>query len=92
MPGSPAPEYHGYDGYLGISYAPYRTKIADAIVNSSIQYGIPYVDYNGPTQVKPKTYYNFPPTHKNAQILLMSGLKKLLHLKCWIFFYYKIIV
>ncbi|XP_030752917.1 glucose dehydrogenase [FAD, quinone]-like [Sitophilus oryzae] len=43
--------YHGYDGYLDVSYAPYRTKIADAIVNSSQQYGIPYTDYNGPTQI-----------------------------------------
>ncbi|XP_060533416.1 glucose dehydrogenase [FAD, quinone]-like [Cylas formicarius] len=44
-------EYHGYEGYLDISYSPYRTKIADAIVNSSLLYGFPYVDYNGPTQV-----------------------------------------
>ncbi|XP_050302409.1 glucose dehydrogenase [FAD, quinone]-like [Anthonomus grandis grandis] len=45
------PNYHNTEGYLDVSYAPYRTKIADAIVNSSIQYGFPYVDYNGPTQV-----------------------------------------
>ncbi|XP_076256270.1 glucose dehydrogenase [FAD, quinone] [Rhynchophorus ferrugineus] len=44
-------KYHGYDGYLDVNYAPYQTKIASAIVNSSLQYGLPYVDYNGPTQV-----------------------------------------
>ncbi|KAL1502400.1 hypothetical protein ABEB36_007546 [Hypothenemus hampei] len=44
-------DYHGKHGYLDVSYAPYRTRIADAIVNSSLQYGFPYVNYNGPTQV-----------------------------------------
>ncbi|KAG5900277.1 hypothetical protein JTB14_000804 [Gonioctena quinquepunctata] len=44
------PNYHNTDGYLTVGYAPDKTKIADAIVKSSIQSGIPYVDYNGPTQ------------------------------------------
>ncbi|CAG9770840.1 unnamed protein product [Ceutorhynchus assimilis] len=51
VPGPHAPGYHGHEGYLDVSYAPYRTRIADAIVNSSIQNGFSYVDYNGPTQV-----------------------------------------
>lgn len=45
------PSYHGKDGCLTISYAPYKTKIADAIIEASQQYGIKKVDYNGPTQV-----------------------------------------
>ncbi|XP_018569550.1 glucose dehydrogenase [FAD, quinone]-like [Anoplophora glabripennis] len=44
-------DYHGKDGYLSVSYAPYKTKIADAIIESSQQYGINMVDYNGPTQI-----------------------------------------
>ncbi|KAH1018845.1 hypothetical protein HUJ05_006536 [Dendroctonus ponderosae] len=51
VPGNISAGYHGKNGYLSVSYAPYRTKIADAIVNASLQYGLPYVDYNGPTQV-----------------------------------------
>lgn len=43
--------YHNNDGYLGVSYAPYKTKIADAIIEASEQNGFDYVDYNGATQV-----------------------------------------
>nr|CAH7717022.1 unnamed protein product [Callosobruchus chinensis]CAH7724669.1 unnamed protein product [Callosobruchus chinensis] len=42
--------YHSTNGYLQVGYAPHQTPIAEAIVNSSIQAGLPYVDYNGPTQ------------------------------------------
>ncbi|CAH2000166.1 unnamed protein product [Acanthoscelides obtectus] len=42
--------YHSTSGYLQVGYAPHQTPIAEAIVNSSIQAGLPYVDYNGPTQ------------------------------------------
>ncbi|XP_074030297.1 glucose dehydrogenase [FAD, quinone] [Leptinotarsa decemlineata] len=45
------PEFHGSKGYLTVGYSPGKTKIADAIVQSSIQSGIPYVDYNGATQI-----------------------------------------
>lgn len=44
------PQYHGSDGYLSVKYPPYRTKLAEAIVEANIQMGIPYVDYNGKTQ------------------------------------------
>jgi len=44
------PKYHGTGGYLTVGYAPYRTKLAEAVVNASIQYGMPYVDYDGATQ------------------------------------------
>lgn len=56
--GNISADYHGKNGYLSVSYAPYRTKIADAIVNASLQYGLPYVDYNGPTQVRLKTLFS----------------------------------
>lgn len=44
------PKYHGNNGYLSVGYVPYHTKIAEAIVESGIQNGLKYVDYNGPTQ------------------------------------------
>ncbi|KAJ8931333.1 hypothetical protein NQ314_015741 [Rhamnusium bicolor] len=44
------PRYHSNDGYLSVSYAPYKTKIADAILEASQQNGLNLVDYNGPTQ------------------------------------------
>lgn len=43
--------YHNRDGYLTVSYSPYRSKIADAIIEASQQEGFPYVDYNGKTQI-----------------------------------------
>lgn len=43
--------YHGKDGYLSIGYPPYHTKIAEAIVNSAIDNGLNYTDYNGRYQV-----------------------------------------
>lgn len=42
--------YHGKNGYLSVDYAPYHTKIADAIIQAGLQNGLKYVDYNGPTQ------------------------------------------
>ncbi|KAL3271329.1 hypothetical protein HHI36_021817 [Cryptolaemus montrouzieri] len=45
------PKYHSDQGYLSINYSPYKTKIADAIIEASQQGGFPYVDYNGRTQV-----------------------------------------
>lgn len=50
VPGPYEPQYHSKDGYLTVSYAPYKTPIADAIVKSAMQMGLPYVDYNGRTQ------------------------------------------
>lgn len=44
------PNYHSKSGYLTLSYAPYKTPIADAIVESGVQMGLRNVDYNGPTQ------------------------------------------
>lgn len=43
--------YHNDKGYLDISYAPYRSKVANAIIEASQEAGFPYVDYNGPKQV-----------------------------------------
>ncbi|XP_063930036.1 glucose dehydrogenase [FAD, quinone] [Zophobas morio] len=51
VPDSPHESYHNQDGYLDVSYVPYKTKIADAIIEASKQLGLKYVDYNGPTQV-----------------------------------------
>ncbi|KAJ8958492.1 hypothetical protein NQ318_002286 [Aromia moschata] len=45
------PRYHGTQGYLSVGYAPYKTKIADGILEASQQNGLKHVDYNGPTQV-----------------------------------------
>lgn len=45
------PKYHGKDGYLSVGYAPYKTKIADALIEAGLQSGLPYVDYNGRSQV-----------------------------------------
>ncbi|KAK9871990.1 hypothetical protein WA026_015235 [Henosepilachna vigintioctopunctata] len=44
-------EYHNDKGYLSVSYPPYKSKVADAIIEASQQNGFPYVDYNGATQV-----------------------------------------
>lgn len=44
------PKYHGTNGYLSVGYAPYHTKIAEAIVEAGVQNGLKYLDYNGPTQ------------------------------------------
>ncbi|CAH0548916.1 unnamed protein product [Brassicogethes aeneus] len=43
--------YHSQEGHLGVSYAPFKTKIADAIIEASQQNGFDYVDYNGAKQV-----------------------------------------
>lgn len=51
VPGPYNLSYHNYDGYLAVSYAPYKTKIAKAIVESSVEAGFKHLDYNGPTQV-----------------------------------------
>ncbi|KAJ8917310.1 hypothetical protein NQ315_002328 [Exocentrus adspersus] len=45
------PEYHSTEGHVTISYSPYKTPIADAILQASEEYGIKQVDYNGRTQV-----------------------------------------
>ncbi|XP_044763982.1 glucose dehydrogenase [FAD, quinone]-like [Coccinella septempunctata] len=44
-------EYHNDKGYLAVSYSPYRSKVADAIIDASQEAGFPYVDYNGPKQI-----------------------------------------
>ncbi|KAJ3620549.1 hypothetical protein MTP99_004488 [Tenebrio molitor] len=51
VPDAPDPSYHNKEGYLQVSYSPFKTKIADAIIDASIENGINYVDYNGPIQV-----------------------------------------
>lgn len=42
---------HSTEGKVSISYAPYRTHIADAIMNSAKMMNFPIVDYNGETQI-----------------------------------------
>ncbi|ETN59863.1 glucose dehydrogenase [Anopheles darlingi] len=45
------PGYAGKDGRLTISYPRYRSAIATAFVESAMEGGAPYVDYNGPRQI-----------------------------------------
>lgn len=45
------PTYHGTDGYLSITYAPYHTKIASSLVQAGQEMGYKYVDYNGKEMV-----------------------------------------
>uniref|UniRef100_A0A1Y9H2C3 Glucose-methanol-choline oxidoreductase N-terminal domain-containing protein n=1 Tax=Anopheles dirus TaxID=7168 RepID=A0A1Y9H2C3_9DIPT len=45
------PAYAGRDGPVTISYPNYRTSVSRAFVQASIESGLPYVDYNGPTQL-----------------------------------------
>jgi choline dehydrogenase len=43
-------KYHSTTGELSISYAPFRTPLADAIVQGGAELGYNVVDYNGETQ------------------------------------------
>jgi len=43
--------YHGTTGELPITYAPYRTPLADAFLKAGKEIGQRVVDYNGKTQV-----------------------------------------
>uniref|UniRef100_A0A182J323 Glucose-methanol-choline oxidoreductase N-terminal domain-containing protein n=1 Tax=Anopheles atroparvus TaxID=41427 RepID=A0A182J323_ANOAO len=45
------PAYAGKRGPLTISYPPYRTNVAKAFVAANIETGLPYVDYNGRSQI-----------------------------------------
>ncbi|GBP87855.1 Glucose dehydrogenase [Eumeta japonica] len=40
-------DYHGYDGYLNIEHAPYRTSKSKAWIKAAQEYGFTYGDYNG---------------------------------------------
>lgn len=42
---------HSTDGHVSVSYAPYRTKIADAVMEAARDMNFPLVDYNGETQI-----------------------------------------
>lgn len=44
------PKYHGRGGYLTVGYAPYHTKLSQAVINASMEYGFKYNDYDGATQ------------------------------------------
>ncbi|XP_018330730.1 glucose dehydrogenase [FAD, quinone] [Agrilus planipennis] len=44
-------KYHSSGGYLTVGFAPYRTKIAEAVLQAEIQNGAKFVDYNGATQI-----------------------------------------
>ena len=43
-------KYHSTSGELSISYAPYRTPLADASVQAGTELGYSVIDYNGETQ------------------------------------------
>jgi choline dehydrogenase len=43
--------YHATNGELPVSYAPYRTPLADAFLEAGKEMGQNFVDYNGKTQV-----------------------------------------
>jgi len=43
-------KYHSTSGELSISYAPYRSQIADAFVEAGVELGYSEIDYNGETQ------------------------------------------
>jgi choline dehydrogenase len=43
-------QYHSTSGELGISYAPFRTPIADALLKGGAELGYNIIDYNGETQ------------------------------------------
>ncbi|KAF5286198.1 hypothetical protein FQA39_LY16368 [Lamprigera yunnana] len=45
------PQYHGTTGYLSVSYAPYRTKLSEIIINATQELGMRYVDINGAHQI-----------------------------------------
>ncbi|KAL4711911.1 hypothetical protein ACJJTC_006080 [Scirpophaga incertulas] len=40
-------KYHGYDGYLNVEHAPFRTAVSRAWVKSAQELGFAYGDYNG---------------------------------------------
>lgn len=42
-------KYHSTSGELSISFAPYRTSIADAVVQGGAELGYNVIDYNGET-------------------------------------------
>jgi choline dehydrogenase-like flavoprotein len=42
--------YHSTQGEMTISYAPYRTRLAEAFVEAGMEMGYKVVDYNGETQ------------------------------------------
>lgn len=44
------PGYAGKQGPISVSYVPYKSEIAKLFVEAATENGIPYVDYNGPTQ------------------------------------------
>ncbi|CAH2986306.1 unnamed protein product [Chilo suppressalis] len=40
-------KYHGYEGYLNVEHAPFRTPVSEAWVRGAQQLGFKYGDYNG---------------------------------------------
>lgn len=45
------PEYVGRNGPLSVSEVKWKSAIAKAFVKAGLEMGLPYVDYNGPTQI-----------------------------------------
>lgn len=54
-------KYHSTDGHVSVSYAPYHTKIAVAIMDAAKEMNFPILDYNGRTQ----TGYSYLQLHLN---------------------------
>lgn len=44
------PEQHGESGYLSVSYSPFKTPIADAVIDAGKQMGLLELDYNAEQQ------------------------------------------
>lgn len=43
--------YAGFDGPLPVSETIWKSEMAKAFVSAGLEVGLPYVDYNGPTQI-----------------------------------------
>lgn len=87
-------EYHNTDGYLNIGYAPYHTKLSEALIEANKELGMKYVDYNGKSQIgvsylqtslkdgmrhSSNKAYIYPIKHrKNLHVIKMTMVKKIL--------------
>ena len=67
-------KYHSTSGELTISYAPYRTPMADAFVQGGAELGYNVIDYNGETQTG---FSHIQSTTKNGT--RMSASRAFLH-------------
>lgn len=45
------PNYAGYGGPVSVSETEWKSEMAKAFVAAGLEIGLPYIDYNGPTQI-----------------------------------------